>query len=118
MTLIKMSNRNRTLRGHKLLLADPRALPDGALERIHSSFPDLQVQKLNDKTGENPWHDATISLAASPLLPSASQAPNLELVQLTSAGADGLVGKPLFDDTDISFCTASGVHGYNLKISN
>lgn len=111
MTLIRLPPPNKTLRGHKLVLADPRPLPKDALDRLHARFPDLKVQHY-DAEATDPWADATLALGTTFNLPSVEQAKKLELFQLTSAGADGLVGKPIFDDTKISFCTASGVHGY------
>ncbi|KAM3500255.1 hypothetical protein MY10362_006559 [Beauveria mimosiformis] len=114
MTLIKLSPPNKTLRGHKLVLADPRALPKDALHRLHARFPDLKVQHY-DADATDPWADATLALGTTFDLPSVEQAKKLELFQLTSAGADGLVGRPIFDDTKISFCTASGVHGPQIS---
>ncbi|KAM0664551.1 hypothetical protein ACQRIU_006409 [Beauveria bassiana] len=114
MTLIKLPPPNKTLRGHKLVLADPRALPKDALDRLHARFPDLKVQHY-DAEATDPWADATLALGTTFNLPSVEQAKKLELFQLTSAGADGLVGKPIFDDTKISFCTASGVHGPQIS---
>ncbi|KGQ06798.1 hypothetical protein BBAD15_g7880 [Beauveria bassiana D1-5] len=107
MTLIRLPPPNKTLRGHKLVLADPRPLPKDALDRLHARFPDLKVQHY-DAEATDPWADATLALGTTFNLPSVEQAKKLELFQLTSAGADGLVGKPIFDDTKISFCTASG----------
>ncbi|KAM3453373.1 hypothetical protein MY3296_003781 [Beauveria thailandica] len=114
MMLIKLSPPNKTLRGHKLVLADPRALPKDALDGLHARFPDLKIQHY-DADATDPWADATLALGTTSDLPSVEQAKKLELFQLTSAGADGLVGKPVFDDTKISFCTASGVHGPQIS---
>ncbi|KAM3554687.1 hypothetical protein ARSEF4850_006349 [Beauveria asiatica] len=113
MTLIKPSPPNKTLRGHKLVFADPRALPKDALDGLHARFPDLKIQHYD--ADADPWADATLALGTTFDLPSVEQAKKLELFQLTSAGADGLVGKPVFDDTKISFCTASGVHGPQIS---
>ncbi|OAR00456.1 hypothetical protein LLEC1_08168, partial [Akanthomyces lecanii] len=114
MTLVQLSPPNKTLKGHKLLLTDPRALPKDALERLHASFPDLHVQPF-DADATNPWDDVTLALGSSSRLPSIDEAGRLELFQLTMAGADGLIGKPIFDDTKISFCTANGVHGPQIS---
>ncbi|KAM3456322.1 hypothetical protein NHJ6243_008241 [Beauveria neobassiana] len=114
MTLIRLPPPNKTLRGHKLVLADPRPLPKDALDRLHARFPDLKVQHY-DAEATDPWADATLALGTTFNLPSVEQAKKLELFQLTSAGADGLVGNPIFDDTKISFCTASGVHGPQIS---
>ncbi|KAJ6788948.1 hypothetical protein PWT90_05200 [Aphanocladium album] len=109
-----MSPPNKTLKGHKLLLSDSRALPENALTRLRSSFPDLKVQPFSKDDAE-PWADTTLALGNSFSLPSIEQAKRLEFVQLSSAGADGIIGKPIFDDTEISFCTASGVHGPQIS---
>lgn len=57
------------------------------------------------------WSKATV-LLTGPLVPAVGQAPNLQLVQLQSAGANYLLDNPLFKDTDVAFSTANGVHGY------
>ncbi|KAJ3492998.1 hypothetical protein NLG97_g5010 [Lecanicillium saksenae] len=123
-----MSPPNKTLKGHKLLLSDTRELPEGGLSRLRASFPDLRVEGW-DADADDPWADTTIALANSfrddgdPWgytnlalkqsfgLPPVEQAKKLQLVQLTSAGADGIIGRPIFEDTKIAFCTASGIHG-------
>ncbi|ATY64537.1 NAD(P)-binding domain [Cordyceps militaris] len=114
MTLIRVAPPNKTLKGHKLLITDPRGLPDAAVDRLHNRFPDLQVQRLGEDADDS-WRDATVAVGSTSSLPSIDQAAKLELFQLTSAGADGLVGNPVFDDTKISFCTASGVHGPQIS---
>ncbi|XWW97459.1 hypothetical protein V2A60_005441 [Cordyceps javanica] len=114
MTLVKMAPPNKTLKGHKLILTDARDLPSDALSRLRASFPDLQVQPF-DAEAADIWKDATLALGSSRNLPTVAQARKLELFQLTSAGADGLSGQPIFDDTEISFCTASGVHGPQIS---
>lgn len=112
MTLIKMTPVNRTLKGHKLVVVDNNPLPDDALHRLQTAFPDLQIQLPNEPKTSDPWVDATLALTDKFHLPSVEQAKKLEFVQVSSAGADGLVDKPIFTDTEISFCNASGVHGY------
>ncbi|PWY89213.1 hypothetical protein BO70DRAFT_285863 [Aspergillus heteromorphus CBS 117.55] len=55
------------------------------------------------------WKEVTV-LFTWRLFPSRELAPNLQYVQLLSAGCNHVIGLPLFEDTDIAFCTANGVH--------
>jgi hypothetical protein len=55
------------------------------------------------------WETVTVLLTWK-LFPTKEQAPKLRYVQLLSAGCDQLFGLPIFEETDIAFCTASGVH--------
>lgn len=45
------------------------------------------------------------------LPPSPSAVPNLQFVQLFSAGSDRVVQSPVFKETEIPFATVSGIHG-------
>ncbi len=116
MTLVKMQPPNKTLKGHKLLLVVQKSPASDVLGRIQSSFSGLQIQvhELSSESGagnlEKAWKDASIVLTGV-TLPTIEQAPKLQLVQITSAGANGVLDKPIFKDTDIAFCTANGVHG-------
>ncbi|EXJ86917.1 D-3-phosphoglycerate dehydrogenase [Capronia epimyces CBS 606.96] len=67
---------------------------------------DTEVPKeITDET----WASVTILLTWK-LVPAKEQAPNLRYVQLISAGCNQLFGQPIFEQTDIAFCTANGVH--------
>jgi hypothetical protein len=112
---------NKTLRGHKLLVISPWEAPAGFLEKLAAAFPDLHVvyhvQGWNsippstaDDLPDGLWDDVTILMTFS-TLPTPEQAPKLEYVQLMSAGANHVLDKPVFRDTEVSFCTANGVHG-------
>lgn len=109
---------NKFLEGHKLLIASPFAPSAEDLARLHAEFPGLVIghyevawgAKLLDKVPESEWKDVTILLSGSSL-PTIEQAPKLQYVQLVSAGANHILTNPLFVDTDVSFCTANGVHG-------
>ena len=117
MTLIKMQPPNKTLKGHKLLLVVQKAPPPESLARIQSLFSDLRIQvhelSSEEQAGEleKAWNDASI-VQTDVKLPTIEQAPKLQFVQITSAGANAILDKPIFKDTDIAFCTANGVHGY------
>jgi hypothetical protein len=54
---------------------------------------------------------ASILATLSWLPPSAKNAPNLDLVQLFSAGSNHIAQHPIYTDSDIPLATASGVHG-------
>lgn len=122
MTLIKATS-NKTLKGHKAVIILNSEPPEAQIDVIKKQFPDLIIKAFSEKKPGEPlepnfdekeWEDTTIILTAvatSHLLPKPEQAPHLQYVQLTSAGADHMLDKPIFTDTKISVCTANGVHG-------
>ncbi|CAJ2506753.1 Uu.00g079390.m01.CDS01 [Anthostomella pinea] len=111
---------NKDLTGHKLLVITPTDLNPEYLEHLHSQFPGLKVVHskfdpwrsvgLPPDVSDDDWKTVTI-LLTGPKFPTREQAPNLQLVQLQSAGANYILDNPLFKDTKIPFCTANGVHG-------
>lgn len=107
---------NKTLQGHKLLylIAASWKPSQDEVEAVKQKYPDLQIQfaAKSDVTKEE-WKDVTILLTGSSQdgLPALEDVPNLQYVQLASAGANQIVTHPLFVDTDVAFCTANGVHG-------
>ncbi|TQS32682.1 hypothetical protein Golomagni_06996, partial [Golovinomyces magnicellulatus] len=82
-------------------------LPKHAIETIHARFPDLEVVLAKDLPAQ--YKDATI-IVVNQQYPTIEEAPKLQLVQVTSAGANRPVSLPIFQDTKIPFCTANGVH--------
>lgn len=122
------SSENRTLTGHTLLILSPHPQDASFRARLRDRFPDLKVQhvdwdvwrrgpELPDPAavtdtdgGRIVWDDVTV-FVTGPAFPEVSQAPKLQLVQLQSAGANYVLDKPIFKDTDVAFCTANGVHG-------
>ena len=115
MTLIQI-NSNKTLKGHKALLLTQKPVEE-FVQSLQSQFPDLEIvsrQVGADRSiasiPDELWKDTTILVTGSGL-PTREQAPKLQYVQLTSAGADSVVKSPLFKEKDIAFCTANGVHG-------
>lgn len=118
MTLIKTST-NPTLKGHKLLLQFPFDIDQGVIDSIRSDFPDLEIlnrvkhfmnRDAYTDTSKEEWKEITILLTGS-ALPEVEDAKKLQLVQLLSAGANHILERPIFKETDIAFCTANGVHG-------
>jgi hypothetical protein len=122
---------NKTLKGHKLAVllgvtGPPKILLGATLLEeeitdLKSLFPDLDIltvegvapdsESLRQRVPDKEWENVTILVTGS-ALPEVEQAPKLEYVQLQTAGANHLFGHPLFRDTDTTFCTASGVHGF------
>jgi len=45
-------------------------------------------------------------------IPNIEQVPNLKILQLSIAGFDSIVKKPLYTDTRITFCTSNGIYRY------
>ena len=117
MTLIKTLT-NKTLKGHKAVIFTTVPAPQSQLNRIQKQFPDLKIvtrlqpwgAPLDPDFKEEEWKDTTVLLTAT-ILPTREQAPHLQYVQLTSAGANHIVDRPLFSGTNIPFSTANGVHG-------
>lgn len=111
MALLKLSPVNKTLKGHKLLLI-PKEVPQDAIERIESLFPDLEVAFGSDSP--DLFKDVTIVLTLFKF-PSIEEAPKLQLGQLVSAGANAILDQPIFTDTETPWCTSSGVHGPQIS---
>lgn len=117
MTLIRKST-NKTLKGHKAIIITTIEPPQSRIDAIQKQFPDLKIitrvlgwgQPFPDDFPHHEWKDTTL-LLTSTSLPKPEQAPNVQYVQLTSAGANFIVEDPFFAKTNIPFSTANGVHG-------
>lgn len=86
-------------------------LSDEQLDRLRAVSPRLEVAQVTCKTPED-----MLPLMGEPEVLytyhadfSPEQAPRLKWVQLSSAGADHLLGKPIMQ-SDIAITTASGIH--------
>ncbi|GAB1318468.1 D-isomer specific 2-hydroxyacid dehydrogenase NAD-binding domain-containing protein [Madurella fahalii] len=122
--MLVKANASKTLKGHKLLMITPWEPPGAFIDKLAAKFPDLQVvyhqqtppEKLT-APGDLPaevWEDVTIILTFG-TFPKPQEAPKLEYVQLMSAGANHVLDNPLFKDTDVTFCTANGIHGPQIS---
>lgn len=116
---MSQSTPNKTLKGHKLITLIDFQPIDYLVADLQSTFPDLEIisrnvswhsQQGDQDIPESDWQTATVLLTGS-TIPKPESAKKLELVQLTSAGANHVLDTPLFKDTDVAFCTANGVHG-------
>ena len=118
--MLVKTDSNKTLKGHKLLIIAHWKEPEGFRTKLNTEFPDLQVVYHVENWASPPisavslpaetWNDVTILLTFR-TLPTPEEAPKLEYVQLMSAGVNHVLDRPLFKDTEVSFCTANGVHG-------
>lgn len=119
--MLNQPDLNKSLKGHKLLILGPWRVPPppAHVANIQARFPELAIEvrkqlwtspQDSEEDQEQPWKDVTI-LVTQGELPDAAQAPRLQYVQLWTAGAEQIVKKPMFKNMNITFCTASGVHG-------
>jgi phosphoglycerate dehydrogenase-like enzyme len=103
---------------HVLILM-PRPEPKELVEGIRNKFPDIDVvyhEVSYNKRQPEPlpasiWKDVTILFTFSSLPDNPADAPNLQLIQLSSAGSNHLQKHPIYTDTDITIATSSGIHG-------
>lgn len=112
---------NPSLDGHKLLVLLDSALPEHFFKEVQAKFPGLKVEHRRtawtakvpggDGFTDDDWKDVTVLLTGNTFPASKEIAPSLQYVQLQSAGANMILKHPLFLDSDVSFCTANGVHG-------
>lgn len=89
--------------------------PKEILKQLREQFPCLNVvyhQGTSESISKDIYKEADFlfTLGAVPDDPK-TQAPKLKWIHLFSAGINQLVGKPVWDDTDIALTTSSGVHG-------
>ena len=92
--------------------------PPSQIDLIKKAHPNLNILYFNvpwagtlpDDFPHDVWENV-VALVTSTHLPTKEQVPRLRYVQLTSAGANQIVDKPLFLETKLPFCTANGVHG-------
>ncbi|PYH66966.1 D-isomer specific 2-hydroxyacid dehydrogenase family protein [Aspergillus vadensis CBS 113365] len=101
-----------------LLILMPCAFPDKWIDSLKSAVPHMRIEKreidrfateLPADISPETWKEVT-ALFTWKLLPPKELAPSLQYVQLLSAGCNHVMGTPLFDETDVAFCTANGVH--------
>lgn len=57
------------------------------------------------------FHDKTVIVTFSVLPPSPSDCPHLELIHFFSAGVNHVYKSPIYQHTDITLTTSSGIHG-------
>lgn len=77
--------------------------------QVHSYMIDAGATETPKEIPSEVWKKATV-LFTWKAFPTKEQAPRLQYVQLLSAGSNHLFGVPLFEETDVAFCTSNGVH--------
>ncbi|CAK7262884.1 hypothetical protein SEPCBS119000_000214 [Sporothrix epigloea] len=110
--------------GDVLLIASPWVPPQAWIDHIQAKYPGLRVihRLLQWATGlaadalsADEWRSVTVLMTSGQSLPNPADVPRLRFVQLISAGANLVLKKPLFTETDIAFATANGVHGPQIS---
>jgi hypothetical protein len=101
-----------------LLVIVPWTLPPSFAESLPAVSPGIEVithesprfkKEVPNHIPQDVWDRVTV-LFTWHAVPAKEQAPRLEYVQLLSAGCNHMVGEPIYDETDVAFCTANGVH--------
>ena len=101
-----------------ILILMPWEIPREFIQHVKTLSPGIEVLihpgGRHDKTvpsdiSPETWKRVTV-LFAWKSLPPKELVPNLEYVQLLSAGCNHVAEHPLYDATDVTFCTANGVH--------
>ncbi|CAG9991002.1 unnamed protein product [Clonostachys byssicola] len=101
-----------------LLVITPFAPAQAWIDDLRKKVPDIKVhvhptkmysKEVPEDIPVDVWENAT-ALYTWKAFPSIELAPKLQYVQLHSAGANQILGLPLFEKTDIVFSTSNGVH--------
>ncbi|KAE8141439.1 D-isomer specific 2-hydroxyacid dehydrogenase [Aspergillus pseudotamarii] len=69
----------------------------------------MQDIEMPRDISQETWNSITILLTWN-YVPVKEHVPNLRYVQLHTTGCNHIADTPLFKDSDVSFCTANGVH--------
>ncbi|CZT19646.1 related to glycerate dehydrogenase [Ramularia collo-cygni] len=107
-----------------LLAILPVPEPIEILNHLRSRFPALQITFIHISPADSRnaavikatvpphlWKQATVLVTLFSFPPEVADVPNLELVHLISAGSNQLQGQPLWNDSDVTITTSSGIHG-------
>ncbi|KAK3671271.1 hypothetical protein LTR78_008906 [Recurvomyces mirabilis] len=105
-----------------LLCVLPQPEPTEILKTLRKKFPHIDIEykqvsfthdkdKLREELPSKIWRDVTILYTLFAFPEKLSDAPNLRLVQLASAGSNQLQDHPIYTDSDITITTSSGIHG-------
>ncbi|TKA29689.1 hypothetical protein B0A54_15864 [Friedmanniomyces endolithicus] len=100
----------------------PYPIPTSIKTELHKRFPNLNItykevsfttdaEALRKEVSTATWHDVTILYTLFSFPEKLSDAPNLRLVQLASAGSNQIQKHPIFTSSDITITTNSGIHG-------
>ncbi|CAG8972032.1 hypothetical protein HYALB_00004896 [Hymenoscyphus albidus] len=104
---------NTKLEGHKVVILLWYDSPPAFIPHLQAKHPGLQILWHNCNTTkvlpEGTWKDTT-ALLTWDIIPELEEVPKLQLVQLTSSGANHCFGKGIYEKEDVVFCTSNGTH--------
>ncbi|KAF7560071.1 hypothetical protein G7046_g4080 [Stylonectria norvegica] len=101
-----------------LLVIMPWDPPEPYIESLAAISPGIRVvthrcgmydTKVPVEISQEVWETVTVLFTWNSFPPK-EQATNLQYVQLLSAGCNQAMGTAIFEDRNIAFCTANGVH--------
>jgi phosphoglycerate dehydrogenase-like enzyme len=105
-----------------LLCALPFPEPKEITNHLRSKFPQIEIsyvevpftfnpKSIEDSLPQGVFKDTTILYTFAALPKTRDDAPHLEVLQLLSAGSNQVQNNWIWEDEDVSLCTASGIHG-------
>lgn len=105
-----------------VLCAVPAPEPKELMSTLRKRFPQIEITwrqvpfsfnpaAITSAVSEDIWKSVTILCTFAAFPESKDVAPNLELVQLLSAGSNHIQGLWVWEDESITICTSSGIHG-------
>lgn len=101
-----------------LLILMPWEIPDDFVKHIKTLAPGIEVHiypcgrfdtAVPSEIPQDVWSKVTVLFTWN-AMPSKELVPSLQYVQLLSAGCNHVAETPVFKETDVTFCTANGVH--------
>lgn len=106
----------------QLLLLLPQSEPTEAVNELRKKFPQIEIlfyevpftfdlDKIDAALPDDVWDKATILCTLAAFPKSIDKAPELDFVQLLSAGSNQIQNNPIYKESDIPIATATGIHG-------
>lgn len=108
----------------RMLIILPIKEPTAILDQIRKDHPYIDITFLNrslpdgldpKNVDQSIYADKTILVTLTALPESPKDCPELELIQLFSAGSERAQKSRIFSETEIPFTTSSGVHGPQIS---
>ncbi|KAF1812144.1 2-hydroxyacid dehydrogenase [Eremomyces bilateralis CBS 781.70] len=112
-----------TPKPEKLLCVLPLPAPPNLEQQMKEKHPEMDFEYIfhrfdtrnalacvKDIVPPEKFQSATV-LVTLTMLPDPADCPNLELIHVFSAGTNHIANHPIFTNTKIPICTATGVHG-------
>lgn len=83
---------------------------DEHLETLRAVSDKLNITRLFPDVPTSAYHDAEVLYTLRHFPESAEESPHLKWIQLHYAGLDGVISRPIAQETDIEITSASGIH--------